>query len=312
MSHRDRDGGSPGESPLRAPSRVHIVTNSQSEQARSLEARARQGLESQGIAVSIEPTDSEVGPVGLDVHRDAGLSARDLILVLGGDGTMLRAAEVSRASGAAILGVNLGHVGFLAEAEHEDINFVIESIVQGNWVVEERTALDVSVMGNANSGSAPIIASTWALNEISVEKQAREKMISVLVDVDHRPLSRWGCDGVICATPTGSTAYAFSAGGPVIWPEVRALLLVPISAHALFARPSVIAPTSVIGLDLAHDSPAVLWADGRRMLNLEGGCRIEVKAHASPVRFARLITAPFTDRLVAKFELPIDGWRGKK
>lgn len=290
------------------PSRVHLVVNSQSDHARSVAELATQGLRSASIDVSLEPASSETGPVDL-VGAQAGLELKesDLILVIGGDGTMLRAAEVSRHSGAPILGVNLGHVGFLAEAEHEDINFVLDSIVQGAWTVEERIAIKITV-----HGAGGFIAETWALNEVSVEKQAREKMISVLVDVDARPLSRWGCDGVICATPTGSTAYAFSAGGPIIWPEVNALLLVPISAHALFARPSVIAPTSTIGLHLSVDSPAVLWADGRRMLNLLGDTRIEVKVHDQSVRFARLVTAPFTDRLVAKFELPIDGWRGGK
>jgi NAD+ kinase len=290
------------------PSRVHLVVNSQSDHALSVADLATQGLRSASIDVSLEPSASETGPVDLE-GTQAGLELKpsDLILVIGGDGTMLRAAEVSRHSGAPILGVNLGHVGFLAEAEHEDINFVIDSIAHGNWEVEERTAIKISV-----HDSHGVIAETWALNEVSVEKQAREKMISVLVDVDARPLSKWGCDGVICATPTGSTAYAFSAGGPIIWPEVSALLLVPISAHALFARPSVIAPTSTIGMYLSVDSPAVLWADGRRMLNLAGDTRIEVKAHDQPVRFARLVTSPFTDRLVAKFKLPIDGWRGGK
>lgn len=290
------------------PSRVHLVVNSQSDHALSVADLATQGLRSASIDVSLEPSASETGPVDLE-GTQAGLELKpsDLILVIGGDGTMLRAAEVSRHSGAPILGVNLGHVGFLAEAEHEDINFVIDSIAHGNWEVEERTAIKISV-----HDSNGVIAETWALNEVSVEKQAREKMISVLVDVDARPLSKWGCDGVICATPTGSTAYAFSAGGPIIWPEVNALLLVPISAHALFARPSVIAPTSTIGMHLSVDSPAVLWADGRRMLNLAGDTRIEVKAHDQPVRFARLVTSPFTDRLVAKFKLPIDGWRGGK
>jgi len=290
------------------PSRVHLVVNPQSDHARSVAELAAQGLRSASIDVSLEPESSETGPVGLEgTQAGIDLKKSDLILVIGGDGTMLRAAEVSRHSGAPILGVNLGHVGFLAEAEHEDINLVLESIVKGSWTVEERMALKITVTGTDNS-----VVETWALNEVSVEKQAREKMISVLVDVDSRPLSRWGCDGVICATPTGSTAYAFSAGGPIIWPEVNALLLVPISAHALFARPSVIAPTSTIGMHLAIDSPAVLWADGRRMLNLSGETRIEVKAHDNPVRFARLVIAPFTDRLVAKFELPIDGWRGGK
>lgn len=291
-----------------APSRVHLVVNSQSNHARSVAELAAQGLRGASIDVSLEPASSETGPVDLEgTQAGLGLKESDLILVIGGDGTMLRAAEVSRHSGAPILGVNLGHVGFLAEAEHEDITFVLDSIAQGAWTVEERIAIKITVHGTGG-----FIAETWALNEVSVEKQAREKMISVLVDVDERPLSRWGCDGVICATPTGSTAYAFSAGGPIIWPEVNALLLVPISAHALFARPSVIAPTSTIGLHLSVDSPAVLWADGRRMLNLAGDTRIEVKVHDQSVRFARLVRAPFTDRLVAKFELPIDGWRGGK
>lgn len=284
------------------------MVNTSSERARLVASEVTAGLTAAGISSSQEPDSAESAPVGIEGMRGSQeLTQSDLILVIGGDGTVLRAAEISRASGAAILGVNLGHVGFLAEAEHEDIKFVLDSIVAGNWHVEERTALDVVVHRENESAIR-----TWALNEISIEKQAREKMISVLVDVDARPLSRWGCDGVICATPTGSTAYAFSAGGPIIWPEVQALLLVPISAHALFARPSVIAPTSVIGMSLSADSPAVLWADGRRMLNLGGGTRIEVTTHAQPVRFARLIMAPFTDRIVAKFALPIDGWRGNK
>lgn len=284
------------------------MVNTSSERARLVASEVTAGLTAAGISSSQEPDSAESAPVGIEGMRGSQeLTLSDLILVIGGDGTVLRAAEISRASGAAILGVNLGHVGFLAEAEHENIKFVLESIVAGNWHVEERTALDVLVHRENESAIR-----TWALNEISVEKQAREKMISVLVDVDSRPLSRWGCDGVICATPTGSTAYAFSAGGPIIWPEVQALLLVPISAHALFARPAVIAPTSVIGLSLSADSPAVLWADGRRMLNLGGGTRIEVTTHSQPVRFARLIMAPFTDRIVAKFALPIDGWRGNK
>lgn len=284
------------------------MVNTSSERARLVASEVTAGLTAAGISSSQEPDSAESAPVGIEGMRGSQeLTQSDLILVIGGDGTVLRAAEISRASGAAILGVNLGHVGFLAEAEDEDVKFVLESIVAGNWHVEERTALDVVVYRENESAIR-----TWALNEISVEKQAREKMISVLVDVDARPLSRWGCDGVICATPTGSTAYAFSAGGPIIWPEVQALLLVPISAHALFARPSVIAPTSVIGMSLSADSPAVLWADGRRMLNLGGGTRIEVTTHSQPVRFARLIMAPFTDRIVAKFALPIDGWRGNK
>jgi NAD+ kinase len=153
---------------------------------------------------------------------------------------------------------------------------------------------------------------TWALNEIALEKRTRGVMVDVLVEVDGRPLSRWGCDGVVCATPTGSTAYAFSAGGPVVWPEVSAMLVVPLSAHALFARPLVVSPASVVAFELSQYSDAVLSADGRRIVDVSGASRIEIRQNERPVRFARLATAPFTDRLVAKFQLPVDGWRGRR
>jgi NAD+ kinase len=231
----------------------------------------------------------------------------DVVVVLGGDGTILRAAEWARDAATPLLGVNLGHVGFLAESEEEDMASVVSAIVNRSWQVEERLALEISIFFDDGS-----TASTWALNEVSVEKDARQRMIQVLVEVDGRPLSTWGCDGVVCASPTGSTAYAFSAGGPVVWPEVSAMLVVPLSAHALFARPMVISPHSVVALDVAAESPAVVWADGRRSFEVPQGARIEVRASAQPVHFARVVTAPFTDRLVAKFELPVAGWRGRR
>jgi NAD+ kinase len=231
----------------------------------------------------------------------------ELAVVIGGDGTILRAAELARETGTPLLGVNLGHVGFLAEAEHDDVEFTIEAIVNRRYTADERLTIDVSVYRDRE-----LVASTWALNEASVEKAARERMIEVVVEVDGRPLSRWGADGVVCATPTGSTAYNFSAGGPIVWPGVEALLIVPISAHALFARPMVIAPTSVLAVEvLAHtEHPGVLWCDGRRTYDLPPGARVEVRRGRAPVRLARLHTAPFTDRLVAKFDLPVSGWRG--
>jgi NAD+ kinase len=289
-----------------APSRVHVVVKSQSQHALQIADSVDAGLSNRGITTSRESDESENAPFSThELSGVPGLLATDLILVIGGDGTMLRAAELGRESGAAILGVNLGHVGFLAEAEEENLEFVIDAVAGGRWSVEERLALDVVILRGAE-----VVDRTWALNEISLEKHDREKMISVLAHVDDHPLSRWGCDGVICATPTGSTAYAFSAGGPIVWPEVSALLLLPISAHSLFARPSVIAPTSVIRLELSPDADAVMWADGRRMIAVAAGSSLEVRANDHPVRFARLVTSPFTDRLVAKFQLPVEGWRG--
>ncbi|MEO3753990.1 NAD kinase [Streptomyces sp. B6B3] len=237
------------------------------------------------------------------------LDGCELLIVLGGDGTLLRGAEFARASGVPMLGVNLGRVGFLAEAEREDLDQVVSRVVARAYEVEERMTLDVLVRSNGDRGH--VAHHDWALNEATVEKAARERMLEVVTEVDGRPVSAFGCDGVVCATPTGSTAYAFSAGGPVVWPEVEALLMVPISAHALFAKPLVTAPDSVLAVEVRRETGhGVLWCDGRRSTELPPGARIEVRRGAVPVRLARLHHAPFTDRLVAKFALPVAGWRG--
>jgi NAD+ kinase len=236
----------------------------------------------------------------------------ELVIVLGGDGSLLRAAEFSRPAGVPLIGVNLGHVGFLAEAEPDGLADAVDRVVAGDYVVEDRMTIDVTVRSNG-----AVLASTWALNEATVEKAARERMVEVITEVDGRPLSRWGCDGVVCSTPTGSTAYAFSAGGPVVWPEVEALLMVPISAHALFAPPMVVSPRSVLAVELivaSETSGAVLWCDGRRKVDLPPGARVEVQRGELPVLLARLQgpgPGGFTDRLVAKFGLPVAGWRGR-
>jgi NAD+ kinase len=254
----------------------------------------------------------DIGSSGVEVVPAEPGAAKDVevMIVLGGDGSLLRSAELARPAGTPLLGVNLGHVGFLAEAEVADLADAVDSVAEGRYDVEERMTIDVLARLNGH-----VIADTWALNEVTVEKQ--ERMLEVVAEIDGRPLSRWGCDGVICATPTGSTAYAFSAGGPVVWPEVEALLMVPISAHALFARPLVISPRSTIAVEILPDTPGgVLWCDGRRRYDLPSGARVEVRRGSEPVRLARLhgvesTGAPFTDRLVAKFELPVQGWRGR-
>lgn len=244
-----------------------------------------------------------VVPVDADAARDC-----EVVLVIGGDGTILRGAALARSAETPLLGINLGHVGFLAEAEWDDLESTVDAIIGRSYVVEERMTVDVTV---TEDGS--VTSTGWALNEVSVEKAARQRMLEVIVEIDDRPLSRWGCDGVVFATPTGSTAYAFSAGGPVVWPEVEAMLLVPISAHALFARPMVTSPDSTLAVELVapyDDSGGVMWCDGRRAVDLGPRARVEVRRGAHPIRLARLHQAPFTDRLVAKFDLPVSGWRG--
>ena len=238
----------------------------------------------------------------------SGLAAAEgveLVFALGGDGTLLRAAELARPAKVPLLGINLGKVGFLAEAEADDLDAAVRHAVVREYTVDERLTLDVILEADDE-----VLAESWALNEASVEKGLREKMLEVRVDVDGRPLSRYGCDGVVCATPTGSTAYAFSAGGPVVWPEVEALLLVPISAHALFSRALVTSPESTITISVdPHATSAVLSCDGRRIYDVPPGARITVRRGALPVRVVRLRPRPFTDRLVAKFALPVGGWR---
>ena len=293
--------------------RVLLVVNPRREQARELAQRMASALQGAGVQVRMADDDLSGWPDGLapEVERvpadEHAADGCEVVVVLGGDGTILRGAERARSADVPLIGVNLGHVGFLAEAESEDADAVVDAIVHRRWRVEERVALDIRIV----QGGA-LIASTWALNEIAVEKIARQKIIEVLVEVDGRPLSRWGCDGVVAATPTGSTAYAFSAGGPVVWPEVSALLVVPLSAHALFARPLVVAPSSVIAFELQPWCEGVVSADGRRVIDVAPGSRIEVRQSAQPVRLARLMSAPFTDRLVAKFSLPVEGWRGAR
>jgi NAD+ kinase len=237
---------------------------------------------------------------------DKAAEGTELVFVLGGDGTLLRAAELARAAGVPILGVNLGRVGFLAEADYDALNDAITRVIDRGYEVEERMTLDITALAEGK-----VLATTWALNEASVEKSMRERILDVVVEVDGRPVSAFGCDGVLVATPTGSTAYAFSAGGPVVWPDVQALLVVPSNAHALFARPLVVSPASVVALEVDHNGhPAVLCADGRRTYELPPGARVEVVGGRMPLRLIKLREGPFTDRLVEKFSLPVQGWRG--
>jgi NAD+ kinase len=228
----------------------------------------------------------------------------ELVLVLGGDGTILRGAEQIHGSNIPVLGINLGHVGFLAEIGKPSQTEIISAIRDKKYKTEKRMTLAYQVFRGDE-----LVTKGWALNEVTVERST-EAMIELFVQVDHRPLSRWGCDGVICATPTGSTAYAFSAGGPVVWPEVEALVLLPLAAHALFSDPMVIGADSEIAIDVESDE-GVLSADGLRKFALKEKDRVVLTSDKSYINLAHIDAAPFTDRLVAKFKLPVDGWRGE-
>lgn len=238
----------------------------------------------------------------------AAAEGTELVFVLGGDGTLLRAAELAHPAGVPVLGVNLGRVGFLAEADSDALEETVGHVVARQYAVEERMTVDVTV-----SHLGRTVATTWALNEASVEKGTRGGVLDVVIEVDGKPVTAFGCDGVLCSTPTGSTAYAFSSGGPIVWPDVRALLVVSSNAHAMFSRPLVLSPSSVVVLEVdPRGQHAVLCCDGRRDFDVPPGGRVQVVAGAVPVRLARLHANTFTERLVRKFELPVQGWRARR
>ena len=249
-------------------------------------------------------TISDVNIPGIIRSTIDDLPTLEVAVVLGGDGTMLRAAEVTHDRDIPLLGVNLGHVGFLSEVEKFPIAAVIRALVDQSYVIDPRITLSYQVERNGT-----VVDSGWALNEVTVERE-RATMVDLFLEIDNRPISRWGCDGLICSTPTGSTAYAFSAGGPVVWPQVDALVVLPISAHALFSRPLVISPTSKIAVGI-ESTEAFLSADALRKFALRAGDRVVVTKDARIIKLAHLNNTLFSDRLVAKFKLPVEGWRGE-
>ena len=269
---------------------IVLLVNASREEAKGAAETISKILVAAGIKI-YTPADSDIPSV-------------EVVLVLGGDGTILRGAEFALKENIPLLGINLGHVGFMAEVEAFTFEKVAQAVIDKDYVLDPRMLLTFQVKRGKN-----IIDQGWALNEISIERKSTT-MAELFVQIDDRPLSRWGCDGIICATPTGSTAYAFSAGGPVLWPEVQAMVLLPIAAHALFAKPMVIAPTSTIGITI-ESSDASLSADALRKIELEKNDHIKITKNSNQVILAHLKSTIFTDRLVAKFKLPIEGWRGE-
>ena len=252
----------------------------------------------------------DISSLGTDIEivdaDERAAEGCEMVLVLGGDGTFLRAAELARNVEIPVLGVNLGRIGFLAEAEAAAIDTVLEQVITRNYSVENRMTLDIVVRVDGQ-----IKQRGWALNEASLEKGPRLGVLGVVLEVDGRPVSAFGCDGVLVSTPTGSTAYAFSAGGPILWPDLESILVVPNNAHALFARPMVTSPDASIAIEVeASGYDAMVFCDGRREMVVPAGGRLEVTRCGTPLKWIRLDSAPFTDRLVRKFQLPVTGWRG--
>jgi len=284
------------------PRRVLLVTHTGRELAVEVAREAHRLLTGAGMQVRLLGVEDEalkLDPVEVVDDPEKAANDVELIMVLGGDGSILRGAELARPHGTPVLGVNLGHVGFLAEAEVDDLERIVQVVVNRSYAVEERMTLAVDVRLDDN-----LIFETWALNEASVEKAAREKMLEVLVEVDDRPLSRYGCDGVVVATPTGSTAYSFSAGGPIASPDLRCIVLTPISPHMLFDRSLVLAATEELDFVVTGSREVIATMDGRRVAQLAVGDRVTCRAADEPLRLAQLRPRDFHQILKAKFALP--------
>ena len=286
---------------------VLLVVNTGRDEARETARSIGKTLAANAIGLRVLSTEAlDMGDVVQTVEGDSSLAdGCELVLVLGGDGTFLRAAELARDADIPVLGINLGRIGFLAEAEAESIDTILGHIVARDYRVEHRMTLDVVV-----SADGEVLYSGWALNEASLERAGHRGVLGVMVAIDGRPVSAFGCDGVLVSSPTGSTAYAFSSGGPVVWPDLEAIIVVPNNAHALFARPMVTNPTAVITVDVDTDNPeSVVVCDGRREAVVPAGARLQVTKCRTPLKWVRLDSAPFTDRLVRKFRLPVTSWR---
>ncbi|WEV68488.1 NAD kinase [Bifidobacterium sp. ESL0775] len=276
-----------------------VVTHARLRETSLLVREAVEQLQHAGFTVRVvdslqPPKFGEPSPV---VTADT-----EIVVVLGGDGTILGAAELVHDTGIPILGVNLGHVGFLAEFESFQLSEAIARVADRDYSIDERRLASVCV----TSPDGKRTLNDWALNDITVQQEERDHMIELSVGVDGVEASSFSCDGVIVSTPTGSTAYAFSAGGPIIWPDVQALQLIPLAAHALFTRPMVIGEHSSFSVDVLPDSLTAGWicCDGRRKMKLEYGSRTTVRLSSHSLRLASLSGVPFTNRLVTKFNLP--------
>lgn len=243
---------------------------------------------------------------GINVETDPNTNSIDLILALGGDGTFLAAAEIAREKNIPLLGVNTGHLGFLAEAGGDSIDSVVHQLATGNYQVETRATLDFTLTRPDGTQHHD-----WALNEATLIHTNVAHPVQLALVVDGQDVSTYGADGMVLATPTGSTAYSFSAGGPVVWPDTEAIIITPLAAHGLFTRPLVVGPSAIVDLIVLEsdwEDPEV-WCDGRRTIPVPAGSTLRARVSNQPISMLRLDDMPFASRLVHKFHLPVRGWR---
>lgn len=286
----------------RAPvsgARIGLVVHGGREGARAAAVDTAAQLQAEGA--SVIGCRGDGWDAALVEHRDPATFADDLDLavVLGGDGTLLRAAAMVRDAKVPLVGVNLGRLGFLSEIEDDDLAAVLPRLARVDVDIEERMTLSVTVRDAQGS----VASSSWAMNEASVERESHERLVVLDVTIGGTAFARIPADAVILATPTGSTAYAFSAGGPILSPRVDAILLTPVASHSLFNRTVVIDPAEALAVAPAEQARCLVSLDGRESLTVPVGGRVEVSRGVEPVRLARLAPFDFYQRVRAKFNL---------
>ncbi len=220
----------------------------------------------------------------------------DLVIAAGGDGTMLRAAQTAHREDAPLLGINLGRLGYLPEVEVGGEDEALTRISSGDFNLEERMMLVCE---------DPSGAERVALNEVLVERSTRHRLVRLAVKVSGEQLATFSADGLILATPTGSTAYALSAGGPLVSPRTQCMVLVPVSAHMLFSRPLVLAPDDEVQIDVDPGGDTAATAlDGADGWDVPPGQSIKIRRHPRPLNLVRLSGPRFLERLRTKLDLP--------
>jgi NAD+ kinase len=256
-------------------------------------------LVERGHEVRLGADDAEaLGRPQLGVDDDKLAVGLDLVLSLGGDGTMLRAVDLAAAEDVPVLGVNLGQLGYLTEVEPAGIRMALKRFLAGSYSIEERLRLDVTVH---RDGAEP--ERIEAFNEVVVEKSQMGRTVRLDVELDGRPFTSYVCDGLLLATPTGSTAYAFSVRGPIIDPRHRAILMAPVAAHMLFDRSLVLQPDCRVTVTVAGDRAAGVSVDGRAGEALAPGDVVQCTGSARPARIVTFGGHDFHAVLRDKFGL---------
>jgi NAD+ kinase len=287
--------------------KVGLVVHAGRQQSVAAASDAARILGDLGVSLVVaqpeELTDADpaIGDTALEVVPVAAFAAGlDLAISFGGDGTFLRAAHLCRNAGVPVLGVNLGRLGFLAEVEADDLGPALRAVAAGEYSVEPRSTLEVVV----HDAQGEELARGWALNEVAVEKTARQRLLLVDVHVSGTLFAKVPADALIIATSTGSTAYALSAGGPIVSPSVDATLVVPVAPHSLFDRTVVAAPHETVRVELLGDqAPALVSCDGREPVQIEPGATLSVTGGGPPVRLARVGVLDFYSLVRRKFGL---------